>query len=82
MQVNINKPEEVPNRKWAAIRNDKIRGLYRDGFSMDDICKKLSVSKTTVFFAINHKYGYERRSKKNKVVNINQENNNKNNNEQ
>jgi len=34
-------------------RDEEIRRLYKAGFSMNQICEKVGVSKTTAFFAVN-----------------------------
>lgn len=49
----------LPIKEKKNIRDEKIRMLYKRGYSMDDICVMEQVSKTTVFFAI------QGRSKKN-----------------
>ena len=46
------KPIRKPVSERVKIRTKKIRSLYRAGYSMDEICKMESHSKTTVFFAI------------------------------
>ena len=68
----MKKESYIPIKVRKQIRNDKIKTLYRKGFSMDEICMTEGVSKTTVFFAING------RSKKKltKISKINNKNNN------
>ena len=52
------------NSKEAKIIRDKeVRALYRIGYTMNEISKKMGVSKTTVFFAINNRYAYTKKSK-------------------
>ena len=46
------------------LRDKKIRDMNKLGYTMDQICRFLSVSKTTVFFAINK----SNRSKKRAAV--------------
>lgn len=41
------------SKEIKELRNKEIRALYRIGYTMAEICKKVNVSKTTVFFAIN-----------------------------
>jgi len=43
----------IPVKIRKELRNKEIRALYRIGYTMEEICKKLDVSKTTVFFAVN-----------------------------
>lgn len=42
----------IPIRERKRLRDKEIRALYKLGYSMDQICLKLNLSKTTVFFAI------------------------------
>lgn len=49
----MKKENYIPIKVRKQLRNDKIKTLYKKGFSMDEICMAEGVSKTTVFFAIN-----------------------------
>ena len=42
----------LPVKVKKAIRNAKIRELYKAGYTLEDICKTEKVSKTTAFFAV------------------------------
>lgn len=54
MDVDKRKVDRIiPLKEQRRLRNARIKSLYRQGHSMDDICRVLNVSKTTVFFAIN-----------------------------
>lgn len=61
------------------MRNEKIKAFYKLGFSMDEVVvemKKIghSVSKTTVFFALNgrsNKANQRRKKKRGIIRNIN-----------
>ena len=53
MDNNLEKPIKVRIRERQDLRNKRIRGLYRAGYSMNEICKIEKHSKTTVYFAIN-----------------------------
>lgn len=43
----------IPLKEQRRLRNARIKSLYSSGFSMNEICRVLNVSKTTVFFAVN-----------------------------
>lgn len=50
------------------LKGDKIRAFYRMGYSMNECVEqmrkiKMPVSKSTVFFAIHHRYGFEKAKK-------------------
>jgi len=42
----------IPIREQKRLRDKEVRALYRAGFSMNQICEKMGLSKTTVFFAV------------------------------
>lgn len=42
----------IPRKERVRIRNEKIKGLYKLGYDINEICKLAKVSKTTAFFAI------------------------------
>lgn len=53
---NKNKVDKViPLKEQRRIRDARIRALSKSGYSMNEICRVLNVSKTTVFFAVNGK---------------------------
>lgn len=52
---------QIPLKEQRRLRNARIKSLYRQGQSMNDICRVLNVSKTTVFFAI---HGPKKKSSK------------------
>lgn len=54
----------VPLKERLQIRNKKIRELHKIGYSMEEICKMVNCSKTTVFFAI------KGRPKKKEIKNV------------
>lgn len=54
----------IPVKERNRIRNKEIRALYRIGYTMKEICLKLNVSKTTVFYAINRPKGRSKKLKK------------------
>lgn len=67
--------DSIPIKERIKMRNKKIKAFYKIGYSMDEVCiemKKLgySVSKTTVFFALNgrSKKANERRKKKRAII--------------
>lgn len=72
----------IPRREKNRIRDKRIRGLYREGLSMDEVVLEMrrfgyGVSKTTVFFAINGRYSKKvatrrklKRTLKNNLKNI------------
>lgn len=45
--------EIIPIKERKKLRDREIRSMYRLGYSMNQICAKLNLSKTTVFFAVN-----------------------------
>lgn len=49
----VDKPIIIPSKERRKLRDRKIRALHRLGYSMDQICMEMNVSKTTVFFAVN-----------------------------
>ncbi len=68
----MNNIEFIPVKDRIATRNKQIIALYKSGMSMDDVVGAMlklgySVSKTTVFFAINGRWtkaAKERRQKR------------------
>ena len=46
-------PRKTIQKYRKEQKNKEIKALYRKGYSMNEICAIQSVSKTTVFFAIN-----------------------------
>ena len=66
--------EFIPTKERIRVRNKQIVALYKSGMSMDNVVEAMtklgySVSKTTVFFAVNGRYGcseqfYDRRRQK------------------
>lgn len=69
------KEDSIPIKERLKMRNRKIKAFYKLGYSMDEVCvemKKLgySVSKTTVFFALNgrSKKANERRTKRRAII--------------
>ena len=42
----------IPLKEQRRLRVKRIKALYASGYSMDEVCKVLGVSKTTVFFAV------------------------------
>lgn len=53
MQSDSKKEVVVPIKERKRMRDNKIRALYKLGYSMNQICVEVGCSKTTVFFAIN-----------------------------
>lgn len=53
--MNVEKPRIIPKDEQRRLRNSRIKALYRGGMSMDDICRELKVSKTTVFYVVGGK---------------------------
>lgn len=43
----------IPIKERKKIQIREIKALYRIGYSMNEISRKMDVSKTTVFFALN-----------------------------
>lgn len=52
MWISQQMKEKLPVKVRVEMRNKTIRDLYRKKYSMDEICRYVNVSKTTVFFAI------------------------------
>lgn len=65
---NMKVDRVIPLVEQRRLRAKRIKSLYRQGKSMDEICRVLHVSKTTVFFAINRP---KKLSSKNKQQNSN-----------
>ncbi len=42
----------LKSKEVRELRNKEIRALYKLGYTMEQICKKVDASKTTVFFAL------------------------------
>jgi len=59
----------IPSRskEIKALRDKEIRALYRIGYTYSEISEKLQISRTTIFFAINNRYGWEKRKKERKL---------------
>ncbi len=52
MENNLNYIPMIPAQELKERRDKKIKQLFKEGYSMKEICSIVGCSKTTVFFAI------------------------------